>query len=254
MHGVPIKTLPLALQGTYGVARFAPSAWVSQAEFDELRAHPALPGAVASFAASTIDAYSGNALLNMLLSDRGRVLIGLFVLYLDALPLPGSHTRGATLHAVQELCRRTDLCSPGRAASVLAAMRFGGYIVPQTDPEDGRRRLLVPTPLLLGAQHRNWARQFEAMSAVFPDAAAIAPQLGRPGFRTAFLRSLGTHFLAGFRVLDHAPALALLAESNAGLLMLSSLALPQLTGEDRPGAALPLSVSALSRRFRVSRA
>jgi hypothetical protein len=258
VHGASTATKPLVPPSTYGVARFAPSAWVSEAEFQRLRAHPAFPGTVATFASSLIDTYSGSALLNLLMADRGRLLIGLFVLYLDVLPLPGSDRRGATLHAVQELCRRTGLCSPGRAASVLAAMRFGRYIVPRTDPEDGRRRLLVPTPVLIRAQLDNWVRQFEAMAPLFPTAVAVLPQLEQPGFRTAFLRALGTHFLAGFRVLDHVPVLTPLADSNACLLMLSNLALQQLAGMERDAgkfaAMVPLSVSALSRRFRVSRA
>lgn len=254
MPGVVGEARPVPWRDPAGVAGFAPSRWISAAEFAALRARPAMPKAAARFAASLIEAYSGNALLNMLLSDRGRVVVGLFVLYLDVLPLPGTHERGATLSAVQELCRRTGLCSAGRAASVLAAMRFGGYIRAMADPEDHRRRILVPAERLLGAHHRNWEQQFEAMATVFPDAKLIAGQLLRPVFRTAFLRELGSYFLAGFRVIDHAPVLAGHAESNAGLLILSSLSLRQLTGEGRAGEAVDVSISALSRKFRVSRA
>jgi hypothetical protein len=232
---------------------FAPSAWISAAEFAALRAHPGLPGAVAAFAAFLIDVYDGNVLLNKLLCDRGRVLVGLFVLYLEVLPLPGTDKRGATLSAVQALCRRTRLCSPGRAASVLAAMRFGGYVTLRTDPNDHRRRFVTPGHKLLAVHHRNWARQFEAMAHVFPDSGLVPTRLGEPAYRTALLRQLGSYYLDGFRVLDHAPVLADLAESNGGLLIMSCLALRQLTGEGLPGEAVPISVSALSRQFCVSR-
>ena len=94
---------------------------------------------------------------------------------------------------------------------------------------------------------RPWPRSFPARTWFRPDWQA-------PAFRTAFLRQLGTYFLAGFRVLDHAPALAQLAESNAGLVLMSSLALRRLTGAGSPSEAVPISVSALSRRFGVSRA
>lgn len=236
------------------LAGFTPSPWVSAAEFAALRGHRELPGAVAAFATSLIDLYEGNTLLNALLCDRGRVLVGFFVLYLDVLPLPGTAARGATLGAVQALCRQTRLCSAGRAASVLAAMRFGGYVVPEQDSRDHRRRILVPARRLIEAHHQHWVRQFEAMSPVFPEAALVPARLETGSFRTAFLRRLGTYFLAGFRVLDHAPILTGLAESNAGLLILSSLALRQLTGEASPGEPAPISVSALARRFCVSRA
>ena len=230
------------------------SRWIAAADFAEVRARPRLPGAVAAFAASLIDLYKGNILLNALLCDRGRVLLGLFLLYLDVLPLPGSSQRGATLGAVQALCRRTGLCSAGRAASILAAMRFGGYIAPQTDPGDHRRRILVPSPRLIAAHQRHWVLQFEAMAPVFPGAVRVPVQLQVPAYRTEFLRHLALYYFAGFRVVEHVPVLAGLAESNAGLLIMSSLGLPQLRGEYQTGATLPISISALSRQFCVSRA
>lgn len=239
----------LHLQG-----RFAPSAWISEEEFAALRTRPELADAVAAFIASLVENYSGDAMLNKLVCDRGRKLITLFVLYLEVLPLPGTNTTGATLSAVQALCRQTSICSPGRAAAILAAMRFGGYIAPRVDPEDHRRRILVPTPKLLALHQQQWVIQFEAMAHLFPESALAPALLQTQAYRTAFLHELGTFFLAGFRVLDHAPALIELAESNAGLLLMSSLALRQLTGEGRPGETLPISISALARRFFVSRA
>lgn len=235
-------------------AGFRPSRWVSAAEFARLRVHPKLPGAVAAFTAALIETYQGNILLNAVLCDRGRVMIGLFVLYLDVLPLPGTGARGATLGAVQALCLRTGVCSAGRANSMLAAIRFGGFIVPQRDPLDQRRRLLVPTPKLLAAQHERWALQFDAMSSLFAGAALVPARLQAAPYRTAFLRQLGEHFLAGFRLLDHVPILNELAESNAGLLILGSLVIRHLAGECLPGEPVPVSISALARHFCVSRA
>ena len=219
-----------------------------------LRSHPGLPEAVAEFAAWLIRNYTGNALLNMLLCDRGRVLVGLFVSYLDVLPMPGGTSTGATLGSVQKLCRQTGLCSSGRAASLLAAMRFGGYVASANDPDDRRRRVLKPTPKLMDMQLANWSRQFEALTPLLPELASVPHALRRPAFRTGFLHALGGHYFGGFRLLDHAAVLERLVESNAGLLVLASLALPRLAGEAEPGEPVPLSISALSRRFCISRA
>lgn len=235
-------------------AGFRPSPWVPAAEFAGLRAHPRLPRAVGSFVTSLIEIYQGNRLLNTVLCDRGRVIIGLFVIYLDVLPLPGTETRGATLGAVQALSLRSGLCSPGRAAAVLAALRFGGCIAPERDPLDQRRRLLVPTPKLRALYHQRWALLFEAMAPIFAGAAAVPARLQLDTFRTAFMRQLGMDFLAGFRLLHHVPVLSELVESNAGLLILGNLVVRHLTGACRPGDPVPVSVSALARRFCVSRA
>lgn len=254
MDRAPSSACTVAREGSGLQAGFAPSAWISAPDFAAVRAHPALMGAVAEFAMSLIDIYEDNALLNTLLCDRGRVLVGFFLLYLEVLPLPGTSMPGATLSTVQALCRCTQLCSPGRTASILAAMRFGGYIVPRTDPADYRRRFLVPTQKLVAAHQQRVVRQFEAMAPVFPGATLVPALLEGRAFRTAFLHQLGTYLFAGFRVLDHTPLLAKLVESNAGLLMMSSLVLRQLTNERTPGGAVAISISALSRRFCVSRA
>jgi hypothetical protein len=240
-------------------AGFVPSVWISASQYAELRAQPALPRAAAEFAASLIDTYQGNTLLNALLCDRGRVMLGLYVLYLEALPFPGNEERGgeavgATLGTVQSLCRETGLCSVGRVASVLAAMRFGGYIAVRTDPLDHRRRILAPTEKLVEVSRQHWTQQFTAMVLIFPGAAPVPARLRSREFRTAFLRELGVPYFAGFRVLGHVPVLEVLAESNAGLLLLSSLWLRQLASESQPVPAMPISVSALAQRFCVSRA
>jgi hypothetical protein len=221
-------------------------------ELASLRRHPLLAEAVGAFVSSLVESYRGNALLNALLGDRGRVLIGLFVLYLDVHPFPGTSERGATLTAVQRLCWDARVCSAGRAASILAAMRFGGYLASRPDPADQRRRILVPTDRLLDVYRAQWASQFRAMAPVFPRAEAVPELLACPSYRRAFLGHLGTAFFAGFRALRYAPVLATVAESTAGILLLSNVALHALTS--RPGDPAPISISCLSRRFCVSRA
>ena len=254
MQSARVETASSAVAGSRFWGGFTASAWISGEEFAQLRSRPGLSDAVATFAASMIENYKGDTLLAKLMCDRGRRLVALFVAYLEVLPPPGTNTTGATLSTVQALCRLTGICSPGRAAALLAAMRFGGYITPRIDVADHRRRLLVPTQKLRAMHQHHWAMQFEAMARVFPEAASVPDQLQKPAYRTAFLHELGSYFLAGFRVLDHAPVLIELAESNAGLLLMSSLALRQLNGEGRPGETLPISISALARRFHVSRA
>src|SRR3978361_1878460 len=69
---------------------------------------------------------------------------------------------------------------------------------------------------------RKWVDRFQVMAPVFPDSASVPGWLQHAPYRTEFLRALGDVFLAGFRVLDHAPILAPLAERNAPTLILSA--------------------------------
>ena len=80
---------------------------------------------------------------------------------------------------------------------------------------------------------RKWVDQFQVMAPVFPDSASVPGWLQHAPYRTEFLRALGDVFLAGFRVLDHAPILEPLAESNAATLILSAR-LRAPVGQARP--------------------
>lgn len=212
--------------------------------------HPQLPAAVSRLIEVLIRTYDGNRLLNQLLCDRGRVVFGYVVCYLAVSPTSGS--AGVTLGAVQAICRLTGLCSAGRAAAMLAAMRFGGYVVAETDPGDGRKRRLMPSDKLLAEQCRQWTHHYEAMLPVLPRAAEVLPRIRDRNFYIAMQRQLGQHYLAGFRMLDQVPALAPLAESNAGLLIMAGLMNRHMNAGGR-GEPIPVSISAIARRFGVAR-
>jgi hypothetical protein len=76
--------------------------------------------------------------------------------------------------------------------------------------------------------------------------------LGRDDFERAMIRHMGDQFFAGFRLLMHAPGLALFAEHNAGMVILFNLMLSSTDGFP-PRAPVPSSIASLARRFGVSR-
>ncbi len=146
------------------------------------------------------------------------------------------------------------LCSPGRARALLALMRFAGYLAPKPGASDHRQRRLMPTKHLIEVQRQRWECQFEAMALFMPEGRKALEVHDRPEFTAAFLRHLGSSYLAGFRPLDYAPELARLAESNAGLLVISNLFLSAADGLAPGGTVVPISISALAARFGIARA
>ncbi len=229
-----------------------PQAWLASSAVDALCAHPALPDAVAGLLQSLIDNYDGNRLLNQVLSDRGRIMVGLYVCFLALHPRPGDD--GVTQSAVQALCRQTGLCSPGRVGALMGLMRFGGFIISETDRADRRKRRLMPSPKLLDEHRRRWTSNYDAMRAVLPGATTVLTQIRTQRFRDALLSELGAHYLAGFRPLAHAPALASVADSNAGLLIVAGILLRQRRRSACPQSdPIPISISAVARRFAVAR-
>jgi hypothetical protein len=219
----------------------------------KLRAEPGFAEAMCASALSLTEMYQGGHLLNWLMDDRARLLFGYLTLYLHYTRDPADPTSGLTPTRMKIMSAEHEICSGGRVTAMLSLMRFGGYLAPDAST-DGRQRRLVPTSKLLDMLCARWRVHFSAMAPLMPDGAAMLAALDYPGFGPRFIVSISERFLAGFRFLTHVPALGLFAERNAGILILASL----LTSGDPddtmpPQRAVSMSISALARRFSVSR-
>jgi hypothetical protein len=211
-----------------------------------IAAHPAFQRAMVGLVGQISALYSGNRLLNRVLSDRGRNIFGLLVLYLDA--LPPDEGGGLTAARIVALCTSTGLCSRGRAKAMLALMRWGGYLASAAPSEDRRVKPLMPQEKLIALQHKRWRLVFDAGGAFDPDLARLAPRLAEDAFAQALAVVLGDAFIAGFRPISAAMELENLVDRDGGLMVLLAL----LTAE--AASAEPPSIADLSRRFHLSRA
>jgi hypothetical protein len=195
-----------------------------------------------------VQAYEAHRVMNRVFNDRGSVVVGLLALYLHFCGGPP----GLTLSRMQVLCSETAVCSRGRAAAMIALMRFARYLTPAGAVADRRVRSLVPTERLIAAHRVRWAAHLEALALLAREGTEALARLDQQEFRAAFLRHQFDAFRAGFRILHHVPALARYFESSSALIMLCSL-LPAAGGSPAP-AVYGVSISDLSRRFFVSRA
>lgn len=197
----------------------------------------------------TVDFYQGNRVLNQVLNDRARTVFGMLAIHLHFSSGP-DYPAGLTGARMRALCAETGLCSPGRASAMLLLMRFGGYLKTDPGPNDRRMRPLTPTEALFDLQRRRMAIHLRAMSLWAPEGDAGLTNLHRAEFLAAMARNFAEAFRSGYRLLHLAPDLAPLTDRVAGLLVLLSVILAD--AEEQAGR--PLSVSALARRFAVSRA
>lgn len=228
----------------------------SRGAVEALRNHPRFREAIRASTSGLVERYNRNGLLNRVINDRGRLVGSLIALYLHFSSVPGDGGSGLTAGRFQTFCADLKLCSPGRARALLLLMRYAGYLAPEPCAADRRRRRLAPTERLIEEQRQRWRLQFEAMALITPAGRMALELQGRPEFTAAFVRHLGASYLAGFRLLDHAPELARPVESNAGLLVVASLLRAALDGSPGPdgGVAVPVSISSLSARFGIARA
>jgi hypothetical protein len=220
---------------------------------EAVRAHPAFPQAARKQMLDFVGLYQGNRLLNTLVNDRGRVVVAYFCLYLHFFGPPGDPTPGLTVSRLKKICSDLGVCSPGRAETMLILMRMFGHLE-AAPANDRRKRLLMPTERLLESVRTRWTMQFENMMPVFPELREPLAAVRRQDFMAALIRRLADHFLAGMRIVDHAPGLELFTDRNAGIMILFSLL---LAGERDdafpPQQPVRLSISSVSRKFGVSR-
>ncbi len=236
------------------------SAWLfeadgplSEAAVARLCADPRFPQTMRTLTSGMLALYRGNRFLNVLINDRGRMLIGYLSLYLHEGALPDGRGSGFSVGQLKALCAAAGVASPGRTGAMVAMMRMAGYIASAPAPDDRRRNILVPTEKLRLAHRDRWTFVAEAVRVVNP-AAAAAFTIGDAEFEAAYVRRTAGYFLDGMRPVDVAPELGLFFDRNAGMMILFSLLLAGEPDDTIPPARpVAISISALAGRFGVSR-
>jgi hypothetical protein len=216
--------------------------------------HPQFAAAMRALLADNVALYRGNRILNYVGYDRGRLILGIMALYLHAGRRDDDPGSGLTAQNLKALCVEQDVCSPGRARAMLSLLQLFGYLG-RAPASDGRHKQLAPTPLLIAFLRERWGAMLGATALVAPDIASARAALARDDFLAAFARHVVDEFRTGVRTLAVTPLLRPFAEHNAGIMILSSLALAGDADDTMPPSApVRLSISELARRFSVSRA
>lgn len=220
----------------------------------EFRAKPAFLPAAEKCIRELVRMYSGNRILNRILNDRGRVIFGIFALYLDA--TPDDNGVGLTVTRIANLCQELGVCSRGRAKAIVMLMRWAGYL--DAGPEAGanrRQRPLVPTQRMMDLQILRWRTILTSVAMLYPATTNALNLLEDRTFGQILIRQMGSRFEAGFRLRHYAPEAMLFAERDAGVLIAWSLLISGVEGDVFPPLEpVPVPVAALARQFFVSRA
>src|SRR4030095_10599950 len=90
---------------------FAPDGPLSASAIAELRAHPSFPKAIRTLGSGMTALFRGNRLLNMLINDRGRMLISWLALYLHEGGAPDGRGTGFGIGQLKALCAAAGLAS-----------------------------------------------------------------------------------------------------------------------------------------------
>jgi hypothetical protein len=226
---------------------------LSPAAVAALCEHPQFAAAMRALLADNVRLYRGNRILNYVGYDRGRLIVGILALYLHVTRRDDDPGSGLTAQRLKALCVEQDVCSAGRARAMLSLLQLFGYLA-RAPGADGRYKQLAPTPLLTSFLRERWNAMLGATALVLPEVAAARTALAREDFLAALVRGVVDQFRTGIRALAITPTLRPFAEHNAGIMILSSLALAGADDDTMPPSApVHVSISELARRFSVSR-
>ena len=184
--------------------------------------------------------------LNFLMSDRGRIFYLLGALFLHANPDQKGY--GLTVSRLAALGRAHALGSRGRVMAFIGALRWTGFVVPETGP-DRRAGALVPTEKFLSTMRERWTVHLCNLARLLPHGAAARDRMALdPDFVLAIGSHVFTIFASGHRALGYSPHLAALGDLKGALVILLDFHLARGTRFETP------SIAALARERGVSRA
>lgn len=222
--------------------------WIPDRCFAQMFADPGFPLACREISARMIAAAAGDVMFDGMVKDAGRYVAAIWAAYLHV-------TDSLTLPHLKELCAASGLLSPGRARAMLLYLQFLGYVRPAPSTR-GEARRYVATPALMQALRRQIQAGLEAASLIEPAAAALSAEMEDPDLLNAFIRHQGEGFIAAVPQYDtEAPIFRLLYHRHAGMQLLH-LILLAAPNDQRfpPRGAATISVAAVARQLRVSRA
>ncbi|MGE3145448.1 MAG: hypothetical protein AB7K35_07665 [Pseudorhodoplanes sp.] len=219
-----------------------------------LRRHPRFAAAMLESARNAVELYQGSRLTNLITNDRGRFLLAIAPLYLHQCARTDGPACGFTATRLKQFALEQEICSAGRAAAMLALMRWAGMVAAAPAAADRRLRLLQPTAKLIEMHRLRWRRQLQAASPLMPELEEAAALCERDDFVAAFAVAQTRQFMAGFRFIKAVPELALFLERSAGLLVMSNLLLAEAPAASVSDERLrAVSPAAMAKRFHVSR-
>ncbi|MDQ0464568.1 DNA-binding MarR family transcriptional regulator [Caulobacter ginsengisoli] len=223
---------------------------ISDEQISAARRLPGLVEAGRRSAASWLPRPGDTKMVAATLRDLGRMVSGVWAIYLDASP------GGLTLARLAKLLEGTRLSSPGRARALLIYMQFLGYVQPARREADRRERHYTITPALFEAFHERYRRDLATVADLDPLIAEILRRIEEPGVFRAFVRVHGDFLAAGFKTWrPEGPSLDIFSERFSGMVVLSLIL---FSGVERdsfpPRQPAPINVARLSRDAGISRA
>lgn len=211
-------------------------------------AAPAFPEAVRRYSEGQAEFRQGSKLVNKLLSqDASWRVIG-YLLYLHADREQFGRGGGATYSRLLDLCTRRNEVGRRTLKTMLALMRFAGFVQAGPSAFDRRVKIYQPTERMMGFVRRWLSYPAIALDILEPQVERARRLRDDPSFIERFLVSGGRHFTSTTPLTERMPEFRFFFDGPEGAVpVLLSLLLAEMQGTPIPSRAK------IAKRFGLSK-
>lgn len=218
---------------------------IGDALIDEMARQPRFAEAAYHHIRRSVEMQADNPMVSRLAKGFVPLVLGYLALYM-------AERGNLSRQAVRDLCSELGISSPGRAAAMVAHMRFIKFIEPDPNPVDKRTKLYVPTQGMKRAFIDVMSMGMEATELVEPQMAKTGPLLNEAQFFKGYVLALGDSFVELIRK-NAGVEPDMFARASHGYFMIYKLVLGVSSAVYPPEGPLPFVKSALASEFKIAR-
>jgi len=218
---------------------------------EEILAHPRFPVARDEFVKAILALYEHKPLLNRLLLEASRTVLGIVIMCLYARYDEADRATWPTLRLVADAMTAHRLASASRVHDLVSRFIEAGYLEQRAPPRDRRVRILTPTKKMIAQDQDFLVSHYLPLQILFPDP-GYAPIMNRdPAFQLKQRLVSRDLFALGAQILAGNPIMMLFQGRDAGVMILIKMI--QMAGRQGGAEPFEVSYSDLGDRFGVSR-
>ena len=198
--------------------------------------------------------FSGNVLLNKVVTERWRFEMLVYTLYLHEKYDPANPRSGLTLSNLEKLCAQQRCASPGRVRTIIGIMWVSGFLKRQKSKIDSRITRFEPSKKFFDIVEGWNNRIFQTIDAVFPDGNLAQSHLNHPRLSSEMRTRGAEGLLKGWKLLEPFPEVFHFISRDGGWMLLLHCAYESLRlGNGTHIVPVSVDLAAFGARFGVSR-
>jgi hypothetical protein len=218
------------------------------------RSAPGFPACLPAYNTLMSAYFSGNVMLNKVVTEAWRFEMLVYTLYLYDQRDPSNPRSGLTLSNLEKMCAIQNCASPGRVRTIIGIMWLGRFLKRHKSKLDSRIVHFEPSKNFIDIVEGWNQRIFQTIDAAFPEGNLAASHLSHPRFGWEMRKRGAEGVLAGWKMLDPFPEVFHFVSRDGGWMLLLHCAYEALRlGNSTHIVPVSVELAGFGARFGVSR-